>query len=140
MMKINSFNLKQNEEGKWEIIGRQGTDKFSICVIDDLNGNPTAQELKERALDVLRDRDIEIVDDETIFYMQDQKLDLSAIRTEMRMILRKLGGDTLSHKEKMDMIPVIQQMCSTSQVIINACKLELEFDKQVAATRKVGKR
>ena len=138
-MKINDYKLKQNSEGKWEVVGRQGAEQFSMCVIEDLS-NPTAQELKDRAELELKSRGVEIVSDETIFYMQDQKLDLSAIRTEMRMVLRKLGGDTLSHKEKMDMLPVIQQMCSTSQVIINACKLELEFDKQTAAVKKIGRR
>ena len=139
MIKINGYELKQIEGGDWEVIGRQGANKFSLCVIEGMS-NATAQELSDKVSCELRDRDIEIVDDETIFYMQDVKLDVSAIRTEMRILLRKLGRDDISHKEKLDMIPIVQQMCSVSQVVINACKLELEYDKSVAAMKKLGKR
>ena len=124
---INNYRIEQNGEGSWTIIGIIGLKEeflFNLNVRDDI----TAPELKERVELEFKIREIKVDPTEM---GDDINNDLSMIRKSMRGILAKLNDGNISIIEKQRQIPVIQQECSASQVLLNTYKTEMQWNKEM---------
>lgn len=126
-MKAQSYFVRTNEENHAIVVVRNGTQEIEIADIGDISTMSSSQ-VEERAKLELKLKDIEIGEMEEI-YFQDQKIDLSLVRTKMRSILKDLSNDTLSLNEKKQKLDIYQQMCSSAQIIVNVCKLELAIEQ-----------
>lgn len=126
-MKAQSYFVRANEENHGIVVVRNGEKEIEIADIGDLS-TMSAQQVDERAKLELKLKDIEIGEMEEI-YFQDQKIDLSLVRTKMRSILKDLSNEDLSLNEKKQKLDIYQQMCSSAQIIVNTCKLELAIEQ-----------
>ena len=134
-MKVNKYTTKLNDDGSATIIGYQGNLETEICSFQDadkLNGS----QLDERVKLELRLHDVEVGTVEESIYMDNQKIDLSLVRAKMRTILKELSDKNVPLSKRKESLDIYQQMCSSAQIIVNVCKLELEIDK----TSKDGKK
>lgn len=121
-MKINNVETIIDENGYARIIAFKQDQKLEIGCIK--SGWTNASELHELVNEFLATNDYQIVslkDDE----IYDQKADLKLVRTKMRSALLKLDNKDIPLNERKELLPIYSQMCSASQVMLNACKLEV---------------
>lgn len=136
-MKVNSYKLSMTENGNTKLSVIANNEEIEVCELEGTQGL-TAGEITERALIELKNRDFEIIPkEETLEYLaMDQKSDLGLVRIKMRQILKDLSNPEVPIKTKQEALPIIQQTCSASQIIVNACKLELALYKEMDNARK----
>lgn len=127
-MKANDYKIELLENGNGKLYVFQGVDKVYICELENLHGL-TAKELKERVLLELKSRDIEIKDMDITDFMEEQKIDLSLVRTKMREIMKQLSNNNIPIKDRKELLDLYQQINSSAQIICNVCKIELQIDQ-----------
>ena len=131
-MKILNYHVQMNSDNSGTLIVDTGTEEKIVSTLYNI-GHLSASEVDERAKLELKSYDYEIASDiSEIFtpepYMGDQQTDLAIVRTAMRKILRELGKKDVPLSTKKESLPVYSQICQASQVITNACKIELQIE------------
>lgn len=126
-MKAQNYVVKVNEQNHGIVIAQAGTESIECGDIGDIS-NLDATQVEERAKVQLRLANVEIAPLEQVFF-EDQKIDLSLVRTKMREVLKSLSDTSVPLSQRKDWLDVSAQMCSTAQIIVNVCKLELQIEQ-----------
>lgn len=126
-MKVNSYKMELLENGNAKLTAFKGVNAIDICEIKNVEGL-TADQVTERALVELRSRGIEVEKDMSEEYMVDQKIDLALVRVSLREALKLMRDKDMPINQKKEMLPIVQQVCSSCQIMVNTCKLELAID------------
>lgn len=130
-MKVDSYYVSLKENDCADLICRAGSQEIFVCELNNVSGL-TAEQLEMRAKEELHLHDIEVAPGSntgTNIYMDDQKVDLSLVRTKMRQILKELSDKDTPVAKRKELLDIYQQMCSSAQIIVNVCKLELQIDQ-----------
>lgn len=137
-MKIEGYKILINEKGEHNLfaIVKEGDDEDEFVRVGSIPGASmlNSTEIEKEAKTLLAQHGFEIVDKKASHfddkgYVINQKEDLNYIRTQMRKVLKNLADPNVKLSEKKEMLPIYQTMCQSSQMITNACKLELQIEK-----------